>query len=158
MKITSVRYQSDKAEIRDRLFLRKHKQKSKSALGYCYGLFILCASGHKTQNLQLWVMKTAGNNVNFQESSTKLLMFTSIAILILIFNIYFFLPNPLMITYLLINQPGPPSFCWEYLSCDPTISFAKIAVLKRFRLNIVVAQYTCAKYNTTTQLVINNLQ
>ena len=93
-----------------KLFLRKHKQKSKSVLGHCYGLFILCASGHKTQNLHLWVMKTAGNNIKLQESWTKILMFTSITILILRFHNYFFHPNPLMITYLLINQPGPPCF------------------------------------------------
>ena len=32
-------------------FLRKHKQKCKSVLWHWYGLFILCAFSHKTQNL-----------------------------------------------------------------------------------------------------------
>ena len=32
-------------------FLRKHKQKGKFVLQHWYGLFILCASNHKTQNL-----------------------------------------------------------------------------------------------------------
>ena len=34
-------------------YLRKHKQECKSVLGHWYGLFILCASNHKTQNLTL---------------------------------------------------------------------------------------------------------
>ena len=34
-------------------FLRKDKQKCKSVLGHWYGLFILCASNHKTRNLSV---------------------------------------------------------------------------------------------------------
>ena len=34
------------------LFQRKHKRVRKSVFGHCYWFFTLCASGHKTQNLQ----------------------------------------------------------------------------------------------------------
>ena len=40
-------------DLSSQLFLRKHKRKCKSVLGHCYELFILCASGHETQNFKL---------------------------------------------------------------------------------------------------------
>ena len=36
-------------------FSEKVQRKCESVLGHCYGLFMLCASPHKTDNLQFWL-------------------------------------------------------------------------------------------------------
>ena len=47
-------HQSPKiVDLSCQLFQRKHKQVRKSVFGHCYWFFTLCASGHKTQNLQM---------------------------------------------------------------------------------------------------------
>ena len=43
-------------DLSRQFFLRKHKQKCKSVLVHWYGLFISCASNHKTQNLTVLVI------------------------------------------------------------------------------------------------------